>query len=81
MVSCPKKGDSVSFVFKGKIIMRGIVDSDGFQTGIDHQEDSSNIGEYRPHAIPPEFCWVRITEVGLSEKIRPTGQRTWAKMP
>ena len=81
MVSCPEKGDPVSFVLKGKIIMKGFVDSDGFEHGTQHKEDSSNIGEYRSHAIPNEFCWVTITDVGLSEKIRPTGQRTWAKMP
>jgi len=81
MIYCPKKGDLVSFVLKGKIIMKGIVDSDGFQTGLDHQEDASNIGDFRIHAMLPEFCAVNITEVGLSEKIRFTGQRTWAKMP
>ena len=81
MVSCPKKGDLVSFVFKGKIIMRGVVDSNGFEYGTEHQLHSSNIGEYRPHAEIKEFVWVKITEVGLSEEIRKTGQRTWAKMP
>lgn len=81
MVSCPNKGDLVSFVFRGKVIMRGIVDSNGFEYGTEHQLHSSNIGEYRSHAEIEEFVWVKITEVGLSEEIRKTGQRTWAKMP
>ncbi len=81
MVICPKKGDLVSFVNKGKIVMKGIVDSDGFENGIDHQIHSCNMNNYRPHATPNEFAWIKIIEVGLSEDIRPTGQRTWAKMP
>ena len=81
MVSYPKIGDLVSFVKKGKIVMRGIVESNGFENGTAHQEHSCNIGEMRPHSTPREIVWVRITEVGLSENIRPTGQRTWAKMP
>ena len=81
MVICPRRGDSVSFVCKGKIIMRGFVDSNGFELGTDHQVHSSNIGGNRLHADPHEFVWVRITEVGLSLDIRCTGQRTWAKMP
>ena len=80
MVSCPKKGDLVSFVCKGKIIMKGIVDSDGFEHGTEHQTDPYNDGTLRRHSIPDEFAWIIITEVGLSEYIRPTGQRTWAKI-
>lgn len=81
MVVCPKKGDLVSFVIKGKIVMRGVVDSDGFENGTDHHLDPCNVGSVRPHSLPHEFVWVRITDVGLSEHIRRTGQRTWAKMP
>ena len=81
MVSCPQKGDTVFFVLKGKIVMRGIVESNGFENGTAHQEHSCNDGTIRPHAIPTEFVWIRIEEVGLSENIRHTGQRTWAKMP
>jgi len=81
MVSCPKVGDMVSFVMKGKIVMRGIVESNGFENGTDHREHSCNVSEMRPHSNPNEFSWVRIIEVGLSENIRHTGQRTWAKMP
>lgn len=80
MASCPKKGDLVSFVWKGKIVMKGNVESDGFLNGIDHQQHSCNDGETRPHSINPEFAWIRITEVGLSETIRPTGRDTWQKM-
>ncbi len=81
MISCPKKGDTAFFVLKGKIVMRGIVESNGFENGTAHQEDSYNDGATRLHATTPEFAWIRIVEVGLSENIRPTGQRTWAKMP
>jgi hypothetical protein len=81
MVLCPKKGDMVSFVLRGKVVMRGIIESDGFENGTDHQQDSCNTGESRPHAVPTEFVWIEISEIGLSEDIRPTGQRTWAKMP
>ncbi len=81
MVKCPKKGDAVSFVLKGKVVMRGFVDSNGFEFGTNHQEHSSNIGKHRLHAEPQEFAWVQIEQVGLSENIRCTGQRTWAIMP
>jgi len=81
MISCPKKGDIASFVLKGKIVMRGVVESDGFEYGTAHQEHSCNDGTLRLHATTPQFAWIRIKEVGLSENIRPTGQRTWAKMP
>lgn len=81
MVLCPKKGDIVSFVLKGNVVMRGIVDSDGFENGTAHQHHSCNTGVTRRHAITTKFIWIKITEVGLSEYIRPTGQATWAKMP
>ena len=81
MVNCPKKGDLASFVLKGKVVMRGVVESDGFTSGTDHQEHSCNVGSVRSHTTPSEFAWVRITEVGLSEDIRSTGQRTWAHFP
>jgi hypothetical protein len=81
MISCPNRGDTVSFVLKGKIVMRGVVESNGFENGTAHQQHSCNDGAVRPHATMPEFAWIRIEEVGLSENIRPTGQRTWAKMP
>jgi hypothetical protein len=81
MISCPKKGDIAFFVLKGKIVMRGIVESDGFEHGTAHQDDLHNDGANRPHADTEEFAWIKIEEVGLSENIRLTGQRTWAKMP
>ena len=80
MVVCPKKGDIASFVLRGKVVMRGIIDSDGFENGTYHQLHSCNTGESRPHDVPTEFVWIKITDIGLSEDIRPTGQRTWAKM-
>lgn len=80
MVSLPKRGDTVSFVLKGKIVMRGIIYSNGFENGTDHQEHSCNNGSIRLHAIPNEFARIKIEEVGISENIRWTGQRTWAKI-
>ena len=81
MVVCPKKGDSVVFVLKGKIVMKGVVDSDGFVTGTDHQTDSCNSDDgVRSHAEICDFAWIMITEVGLSQEIRKTGQRTWVSM-
>ena len=80
MVLCPKRGDSVTFVYDKQIVMKGIVESDGFEYNKDHQEHSSNIGENRPHAVLNLCAWVRVTEVGLSEYIRPTGQKTWIQM-
>ena len=81
MITCPTQGDIVSFVYKGPIIIKGIVDSNGFDHGTYHQTDSCNIGTIRPHAVLPEFVCINITEIGLFEYIRPTGQRTWTKMP
>jgi hypothetical protein len=80
MVVCPKKGDSVVFVYKKKIVMKGYLDSDGFVSGTDHRVHSCNTGNTRPHTEPSEFAWVHITETGLSQDIRCTGQRTWAKI-
>lgn len=81
MVTLPKRGDTVAFVLRRLVVMRGVVKSDGFVPGAAHQEDPCNVGAHRPHAAAPEFALVTIEEVGLSEPIRPTGQRTWAKMP
>ena len=79
MVICPVKDDTVLFVQKGKIIMKGVIESDGFMQGNEHQIDIFNLGNVRPHAEHDEFIWVQINEIGLSEEIRKTGQRTWAK--
>ena len=81
MVLCPKKGDIVSFVYKKKVVMRGIYDSVGFEEGTAHRDHPCGIGNDRPHTVPPYFGWVIINTVGLSEDIRRTGQNTWAKMP
>lgn len=51
MVSCPEKNDIVYFVYKKKIIMKGIVVSDGFITGSSHQTDTYNLGEVRSHSL------------------------------
>ena len=80
MVTCPKQADLVSFVYRGKIVMRGRVISEGFVNGTEHQVHSCNLGDTRPHSVPQEYAKVKITDVGLSESIRKTGQRTWAKM-
>lgn len=79
MVVVPRLGDDIAFVYRGKIVMRGIMESDGFVSGDAHKQHSCNLGEQRPHTDVTEFAWVRITTVGLSEDIRKTGQRTWAR--
>ena len=80
MKTVPKHGDSVYFVYKKKVVMKGVVHSDGFETGIYHQiHHSCNIGDNRKHTISPEFAWVDITEVSLAKNIRVTGQQTWIK--
>ena len=81
MKSVPQRGDTISFVYNGKIVMRGTCESNGFEIGTEHQIHSCHKGNIRPHAQTNEFVWIMITEVGLSEDIRKTGQRTWAKMP
>jgi hypothetical protein len=81
MVVCPALGDLCSFVYKGKVVMRGVCESDGFEIGTEHQTHPCNIGGIRPHSTPQEFVRIIISEVGLSENIRKTGQLTWAKMP
>jgi len=81
MKRLPLKGDTVYFVLKGRIVMRGFVDSEGFETGTAHQAHSCNVGAVRAHAGPQEYAWVVVNQIGLSEPIRATGQRTWAKMP
>lgn len=69
---------NVHFIYKKKLVMKGIVHSKGFETGIYHQiHHSCNIGKNREHTASPEFAWVDITEVGLSEDVRHTGQQTW----
>lgn len=83
MLSLPGSGDIVNFVSRGHVIMRGIVESNGFQQGTSHHDDPFN----RPrnpisrHRIVNEFVWIKITHVNLNEPIRPTGQATWATMP
>ncbi len=76
----PQYGDEVSFVYRGKIVMKGVMDSDGFVSGDAHQHHSCNRGAVRPHTDVNEFAWVRITTVGLADDIRKTGQRTWLRI-
>ena len=80
MISCPQKGDIVLFVIKGKIRMRGIMESNGFETGTCHQEHSCNTGTIRPHEFVEEYARVKIIEVGLSDDIDFFGQHTWHKL-
>ena len=75
----PVKGDVVMFVWKKNIVMKGIVQNDGFITNTYHQEHPCNRGPVRAHAEHPEFTWVTITEVGLHIPFTFNGQRTWAK--
>ena len=86
MVECPLKGDGVIFVYKNRVVMSGIVEQDGFLEGTDHQTHSCNIGTRRGHAVPTQFTWVQINELGLSldtghvGKFPWKGQRTWIKV-
>jgi len=77
MQKIPERGDTVLFIFRGRVVMEGTVDSDGFENGINHQHHSCNIGNNRDHTIHAEFAWVNVTEVGLSRPVRTTGQQTW----
>jgi hypothetical protein len=84
MVAVPRKNDRVNFVISGKIVMRGYVENDGFLVGDTHKDEHSCVkGTFsdRPWDHVNEYLWVKIEQVGLSIPIRPTGQRTWAKMP
>jgi hypothetical protein len=83
MKVCPQKGDHVAFVYKGAIAMRGIVVSDGFLNGTEHQRHVCNIGEDRVHASEPIYARIQITELCdyvNGPKVRRTGQSTWAKV-
>ena len=80
MVLCPTQGDEVSFVYKGKIVMKGYVESDEFEHGTAHQNHSCNLQTIRPHSVPEYFVWIRITEINLSIDVPHRGQRTWIKM-
>jgi hypothetical protein len=80
MVNCPVLNDTVDFVINGKIAMKGIIETDGFIIGNEHQKYSKyNIGENRIHTETMEYVWVIIIKIGLSEDIRNTGRRTWVK--
>jgi hypothetical protein len=79
MKKTPQKGDLAKFILKGKIVMEGVVDNDGFESGSYHQIHSCNIGDNREHSIPREFVWVNIIQVNLDQRVRVTGQQTWIK--
>jgi len=80
MRAVPEKGDTILFVIKGLIVMRGIAEHSGFRIGSAHREHSSNRGAERAHAELDAYARVSITEVGLSDPIPWKGQRTWAKL-
>lgn len=79
MTRCPAQGDSVDFVLKGQIVMRGVIDSHGFHAGTRHKEHSCNNGTERPHAELDEFIWVDVRQINLSIPVPLSGQRTWVK--
>ena len=86
MVECPVAGDGAIFVYKNKVVMTGIVEESGFRMGTEHQEHPCNLGIRREHAVPSEFTWIQINELGLSldtghiGKFPWKGQRTWVKV-
>lgn len=80
MVILPEKGDTVKFILQGRVVMKGTIESDGFISGTAHREHSCNTGDSRPHSEVDEFAWVQISEIGLSEPVSKSGQRTWLKL-
>ena len=42
MRSVPKTGDTILFVIKGRVVMKGIMESDGFEIGSAHRVHSCN---------------------------------------
>lgn len=82
----PVRDDKVVFVCQGKIVMRGVVVSDGFVSGVGHQRDVYNRGAVREHAEPTEYADVQITWVfqGAIEEMEEVpewkGQSTWCKI-
>ena len=81
MVNLPVKGDTVDFVLNGHIVMKGVVNMDGFVSGNEHQTHFANMGSIRPHAEVKEYTWITITNIGLHIPVRWTGQSTWARNP
>jgi len=90
MAILPKKGDKVLFVLRGQIRMKGIIISEGFLTGTEHQEHSCNTGDSRPHAETKEFTRIHIQEEPCCEEICDSewkrkgpwkGQKTWVRIP
>ena len=81
MKVCPVKGDTIVYVIKGHIVMKGVVESDGFIQGVKHQQDPLNLLDNQPHVRVEEVAWIKITEIcEMPEAIKKTGQRTWLKM-
>ena len=81
MKRVPERGDIVQFEWCGQVVMRGRIDSDGFENGTEHQVHTCNRGTDRTHATASkEYTWIMITEIGLSEPIKWRGQRTWVWM-
>ena len=84
MRETPVVGDFVSFVFKGHIVMTGVVRA-GFQEGDLHQTQHLGVGaiglpEDRLHALPASYALIDLALVA-PRKVRHTGQATWIKMP
>lgn len=81
MKVCPQEGDHVSFVLQGVVVMRGVVLSNGFERGVEHQTHACNKGSERTHAEHPEYAQIEITTLcSGGEKVRRTGQATWARV-
>ena len=80
MRTCPSKDDEVWFVLRGHVVMKGVVLTDGFIDGDEHKTHACNLGTVRAHAELSQYASVKITEVGLAQRIAPSGQRTWAQV-
>jgi hypothetical protein len=79
MRSIPCQGDLVYIACGGKCIYKGIVISDGFLEGIDHQEDTNNLGGLPSHRQPREYARIKITSKPINPGILRGVQRTWSK--
>ncbi len=68
-------------MLKGRVVMQGIVVSDGFIEGTRHQVYASNLGLKRPHAdTVNEYADVKITNIyeeREQDEVEHQGQRTW----
>ena len=81
MVTLPKKNDSVYYVLKQQIIMKGIITSDGFIIGDLHKNDPCIIDKSKFDSLT-EYIECKITEIYNSpyKRVKHIGQNTWNRV-